>query len=163
MAESHAGTNAKYRRRGQVASRRQFRDRRFRAGSGPGRSRTARGGGGFALIVFEIAHCRHCRRLRANPDGARTGRAACRAPLRPSREAHQNRAAIDLGTFVMDVAGFDKLLQIVGHVRAQIVAARAQFARRQFLIADIEQSSACTLLISRSSRRSSSSLITSSS
>ena len=39
----------------------------------------------------------------------------------------------------MDVTAFDQLLEIVGDVGAQIMAARAQLARRQFLIADIEQ------------------------
>jgi len=40
---------------------------------------------------------------------------------------------------VMDVSGFHELLQIVGDVGAKIMAARAQLARGQFLIPDIEQ------------------------
>src|SRR5215469_16597930 len=54
-------------------------------------------------------------------------------------QAHENGAPVDLGTFVMDIAALDELLEIVRHVGAQVVTARAQFARRQFLIADIEQ------------------------
>ncbi len=52
---------------------------------------------------------------------------------------HQHGAAVGFGTLVMDIAGFDQLLEIVGDVGAQIMTARAQFARRQFLIADVEQ------------------------
>src|SRR5690606_8446706 len=33
----------------------------------------------------------------------------------------------------------DQLFEVVGHVRPKVVAARAQFARRQLRIADIEQ------------------------
>src|SRR5512135_145101 len=54
-------------------------------------------------------------------------------------EAYEDRAAIGFGTFVVDVACFDQLLQIVRDVRAEIVAACPQLARREFLIADVEQ------------------------
>ena len=39
----------------------------------------------------------------------------------------------------MDVAHLDQLLEIVGDVRAEIVAARPQFAGRQLGFADVEQ------------------------
>ena len=40
-------------------------------------------------------------------------------------QAHQYRATIGFRTFVVDVATFDQLLEIVGNVGTQIVAARA--------------------------------------
>jgi hypothetical protein len=39
----------------------------------------------------------------------------------------------------MDIAHLDKLLEIVGDVRAEIVAAGPQFARGQLRVADVEQ------------------------
>ena len=39
----------------------------------------------------------------------------------------------------MEVAHLDQLLHVVGDVRAEIVAARAKFARRQLLVADVEE------------------------
>ena len=39
----------------------------------------------------------------------------------------------------MDIAAFDQFLEIVGDVGTQIVAAGAQFARRQFLVAHVEK------------------------
>src|SRR5690606_17131503 len=58
-------------------------------------------------------------------------------PLR--RQAHPHRTAVDTRTLVVDEAQIDQLLQIVRHVRAEIVTARAQFARRQFGRTDIEE------------------------
>src|SRR6185295_8485922 len=52
-------------------------------------------------------------------------------------QADADRAAIDARTLMIEEAEFDQLLQIVGDVGAEIVAARAQFARGQFLVADI--------------------------
>src|ERR1700687_4086253 len=52
-------------------------------------------------------------------------------------EADANRAAIDARTLMIEEAEFDQLLQIVGDVGAEIITARAQFARGQFLVADI--------------------------
>src|ERR1700681_2879087 len=52
-------------------------------------------------------------------------------------EADADRAAIDARTLMIEEAEFDQLLQIVGDVGTEIVAARAQFARGQFLVADV--------------------------
>ena len=42
------------------------------------------------------------------------------------------------GALLEDVAGLDELLEIVGDVRAQIVAARAELAGSHFGVADVE-------------------------
>src|SRR5690606_33178481 len=55
------------------------------------------------------------------------------------RQADANRATVDARALVVDEAEIDELLQVVGHVRAEVVAARAQLARRQLGRADIEQ------------------------
>src|SRR6202163_2307484 len=52
-------------------------------------------------------------------------------------EANADRAAIDARTLMIEEAEFDQLLQIVGGVGTEVVAARAQLARGQFLVADI--------------------------
>src|SRR5438132_14383637 len=39
----------------------------------------------------------------------------------------------------MDIPRLDELLQIVGDVRAEIMTARAQLARRQFLVSNVEE------------------------
>src|SRR6202041_2906648 len=52
-------------------------------------------------------------------------------------QANADRTAIDARTLMVEEAEFDQLLQIVGDVGAEIVAARAQFARGQFLVADV--------------------------
>ena len=54
-------------------------------------------------------------------------------------QADPDRTAVDARALVADEAEVDQLLQIVGHVRAEIVAARAQFAGGQLRIADVEQ------------------------
>ena len=55
--------------------------------------------------------------------------------LRGQADAH--RAAIDARALMIEEAELDELLQIVGDVGAEVVAARAQFARGQFLVADV--------------------------
>src|ERR1700688_3455084 len=55
--------------------------------------------------------------------------------LRGQADAH--RAAIDARTLMIEEAEFDQLLQIVGDVGAEVIAARTQLARGQFLVADI--------------------------
>src|SRR5262249_26284571 len=55
------------------------------------------------------------------------------------RQADMDRTAIDIGAFVANKTGLDQLLQIVGDVRAEIMAARAQLAGGQFLVADVEE------------------------
>src|SRR6202140_1200167 len=52
-------------------------------------------------------------------------------------EADADRAAIDTRTLMIEEAEFDQLLQIVGDVGAEVVTARAQFARGQFLVANV--------------------------
>src|SRR5262249_20244942 len=57
------------------------------------------------------------------------------APLVSELDA--DRAPIDSRTLVIEERHFDELLEIVGNVGAKVVAARAQFAGRQFLVTDI--------------------------
>src|SRR5271168_2481170 len=52
-------------------------------------------------------------------------------------QANADRTAIDARTLMVEEAEFDQLLQIIGDVGAEIVAARAQFARGQLLVADV--------------------------
>ena len=54
-------------------------------------------------------------------------------------QADADRAAVDARTLVVDEAEVDQLLDVVGDVRAEIVAARAQFAGGQFGVADVEE------------------------
>src|SRR6185312_4122381 len=56
-------------------------------------------------------------------------------PLRGQANAH--RAAINARALMIEEAELDQLLEVVGDVGAKIVAARAQFARGQLLVADI--------------------------
>src|ERR1700761_5805784 len=53
------------------------------------------------------------------------------------READADRAAINARALMIEEAEFDQLLQIVGDVGAEIITARAQFARGQLLVADV--------------------------
>src|SRR5262249_56335427 len=52
-------------------------------------------------------------------------------------ELDAHGAAIDARALVVEEAHLHELLQIVGHVRAEIVTARAQFTGGQFLVADV--------------------------
>src|SRR5258705_12389952 len=52
-------------------------------------------------------------------------------------EADAHRAAIDARALMIEEAEFNQLLQIVGDVEAEAISARAQFARGQFLVADV--------------------------
>src|SRR6478736_756190 len=52
-------------------------------------------------------------------------------------EADADRAAIDARALMIEEAELDQLLQIVGDVGAEVITARAQFARGQFLVADV--------------------------
>src|SRR5262245_33826037 len=54
-------------------------------------------------------------------------------------EADAHRAAVETRPLVMQIAHLDELLQIVGNVRAEVVAARAQLTSGKFGIADVEQ------------------------
>src|SRR5438445_1364529 len=51
------------------------------------------------------------------------------------RDAH--RAAVDARAGMVKISHLDQLLDVIGDVRAEIVAARAKLARGQLLIADI--------------------------
>src|ERR1700681_4650722 len=55
--------------------------------------------------------------------------------LRGETDAH--RAAIDARALMIEEAEFNQLLQIVGDVGAEVITARPQFARGQFLVADV--------------------------
>src|ERR1700732_2125893 len=52
-------------------------------------------------------------------------------------QANTDRTAIDARTLMVEEAEFNQLLQIVGDVGAEVIAARAQLARGQFLVADV--------------------------
>ena len=52
-------------------------------------------------------------------------------------QADADRAAIDARTLMIEEAELDELLEVVGDVGAEVVAARAQLARGQFLVADV--------------------------
>src|SRR5271163_2172859 len=52
-------------------------------------------------------------------------------------QANTDRTAIDARALMVEEAEFDQLLQIIGDVGAEVVTARTQFARGQFLVADI--------------------------
>src|SRR5215217_8152251 len=60
-------------------------------------------------------------------------------PLAFVSEFHADRPLVGTRPLVIDVARFDKLLEIVRDVGALIVAARLELARRQLGIADIEE------------------------
>ena len=110
-----------------------------KAGSEPGRSRSARAGAATyscprdqLLATLPTASSEPRWRSNSSRSMSRTA-----SPLRVRRTSTERRSSF--GAFVMDVTALDQLLEIVRDVRAQIVAARAQLARRQFLIAHIEQ------------------------
>src|SRR5246127_1884913 len=52
-------------------------------------------------------------------------------------QANADRAAIDARALMIEEAELDQLLQVVGAVGAEIVTARAQFARGQLLVTDV--------------------------
>src|SRR6185503_17564147 len=52
-------------------------------------------------------------------------------------QADADRAAIDAGALMIEEAELDELLQIIGDIGAEVVTARAQFARGQLLVADV--------------------------
>src|ERR1700741_3958532 len=52
-------------------------------------------------------------------------------------QADAHRTAVNARALMIEEAELDQLLQIVGDVGAEIVTARAQFARGQFLVADV--------------------------
>ena len=54
-------------------------------------------------------------------------------------QADADRTAVDARALVVDETEIDQLLQVIGHVRAEIITARAQFTGGQFSIADIEE------------------------
>src|ERR1700729_3537593 len=54
-------------------------------------------------------------------------------------QADPDRATVDARAGMMEEADLDQLLDVVGNVRAEIIAARAQLASGQFLVADIVQ------------------------
>src|ERR1043166_5721928 len=54
-------------------------------------------------------------------------------------ELDAHGTAVDTRALMIEEAHLDQLLEIVGDVRAEIIAARAQFAGGQFLVADVEQ------------------------
>ncbi|MNN75129.1 hypothetical protein D3C81_1914050 [compost metagenome] len=47
-------------------------------------------------------------------------------------QAHANRTTVSAGTLMMDKAHLDQLFEIIRDIRAQIIAARTQFASCQF-------------------------------
>src|SRR5580704_12668417 len=57
----------------------------------------------------------------------------------PLGQADPNRAAVDARAGMMEEADLDQLLDVIGNIRAEIIAACAQFAGGQFLVADIIQ------------------------
>ena len=52
-------------------------------------------------------------------------------------QAHPHAAPVGFRALVVDVAHVDELLQVVGDVRAEVVAARLQFTRSQLAVADV--------------------------
>ena len=52
-------------------------------------------------------------------------------------QADAHRAAVDPRAGMMEIAHLDELLDVVGDVRAEVVAAGAQLARGQLLVADV--------------------------
>src|SRR6266436_6986422 len=52
-------------------------------------------------------------------------------------QANADRAAINARALMIEEAELDELLQIVGNVGAEVITARAQLARGQFLVTDI--------------------------
>ena len=58
------------------------------------------------------------------------------------RHPHPGHAAVVGRAFLAEIAILDQLLDVVGDIRAQVVAARGQFADRQLLVADVRQDQA---------------------
>src|SRR5580692_11631556 len=54
-------------------------------------------------------------------------------------QADPNRATVDSRAGVMEEADLDQLLDVIGNMRTEIIAASAQFPGGQFLVADIVQ------------------------
>src|ERR1700681_3259509 len=52
-------------------------------------------------------------------------------------EADADRTAIDARALMIEEAEFDQLLEVIGDVGAEVIAARTQLARGQFLVADV--------------------------
>src|SRR3954454_18278146 len=52
-------------------------------------------------------------------------------------QADAHRAPVDPRAGMMEIAHLDELLDVVGDVRAEVVAAGAQLARGQLLVADV--------------------------
>src|SRR5437867_439117 len=52
-------------------------------------------------------------------------------------EADADRAAIDARALMIEEAEFDELLEVIGDVGAEVIAARTQLARGQFLVTDV--------------------------
>jgi hypothetical protein len=57
-------------------------------------------------------------------------------------QADMDRAAIVLGAFLNEIVVLDHLLDVVGHVRAEVAAAQGQLTDRHLGIADIVQDEA---------------------
>ena len=55
------------------------------------------------------------------------------------RQADADRATVDARALMVDEAEIDQLLDVVGNVGAEVETAGAQFAGRQFGIADVEE------------------------
>jgi hypothetical protein len=85
-------------------------------------------GNGYAANLFE--HCELPLQEAVNHLGDR---------LALVRQLDTDGALVRAGALVMDVAAFNKFLQIVGNVRAEIEAAGFEFTGGQLHIADIEQ------------------------
>ena len=54
-------------------------------------------------------------------------------------EANANRTAIHTAALMAEVAKLNELLDVVGNVRAEIIAAGAQLTRRHIVVADVIQ------------------------
>src|ERR1700682_5339547 len=52
-------------------------------------------------------------------------------------QADGDRAAIDAAALMIEEAEFDEFLEVIGHVGAEVITGRGQFARAHFLVADI--------------------------
>src|SRR6202011_4261298 len=52
-------------------------------------------------------------------------------------EADADRATINAAALMIEEAELDELLEVIGDVGAEVVTARAQFARGQLLVADV--------------------------
>src|SRR5437773_11660417 len=57
--------------------------------------------------------------------------------LAPRGQADADRAAIDARALMIEEAELDELLEVIGDVGAEVITARAQFARGQLLVAGV--------------------------